>query len=115
MTKHLLWLGSARRDIRSFPKPARRIAGFQLLRVQQGLEPNDWKPMASVGVGVQEIRIHTETEHRVCYVARFLEGIYALHAFEKRSRKTSRTDLELARTRYRELLEYRRREGHGKG
>ena len=66
MTKRLLWLGSARRDIRSFPKPARRVAGFQLLRVQQGLEPNDWKPMASIGVGVQEIRIHTETEHRVC-------------------------------------------------
>jgi phage-related protein len=115
MTKRLLWLGSARRDIRSFPKPASRVAGFQLLRVQQGLEPNDWKPMASIGVGVQEIRIHTETEHRVCYVARFLEGIYVLHAFEKRTRKTSRADRELARARYRELLEYRRREGHGKG
>jgi len=115
MTKRLLWLGSARRDIRSFPKPARRVAGFQLLRVQQGLEPNDWKPMASIGVGVQEIRIHTETEHRVCYVARFIEGIYVLHAFEKRTRKTSRADLELARAQYRELLEYRRKEGHGKG
>ena len=115
MTKRLLWLGSVRRDIRSFPKPARRIAGFQLLRVQRGLEPNDWKPMASIGVGVREIRIHTETEHRVCYVARFPEGIYVLHAFEKRSRKTSRSDLELARVRYREVLEYRRREGHGKG
>ena len=49
----------------------------------------DWKPMASIGAGVQEIRIHTETEHRVCYVARFLEGIYILHAFEKRTEKTS--------------------------
>jgi phage-related protein len=100
MGKRLLWLGSARRDIRVFPKPARRIAGFQLLRVQQGLEPNDWKPMATIGV---------------CYVARFLEGIYVLHAFEKRTRKTSRGDLELARTRYRELLEHRRKEGYGKG
>jgi phage-related protein/predicted XRE-type DNA-binding protein len=99
MTKRLLWLGSARRDIRGFPKPAKRIAGFQLLRVQQGLEPNDSKPMASIGAGVREIRIHTETEHRVCYVARFLEGIYVVHAFEKRTRKTSRSDLELARTR----------------
>jgi len=115
MGKRLLWLGSARRDIRMFPKPARRIAGFQLLRVQDGLEPNDWKPMASIGAGVQEIRIHTEAEHRVCYVARFLEGIYVLHAFEKRTRKTSRGDLELARTRYRELLEHRRKEGYGKG
>jgi phage-related protein len=115
VAKPLLWLGSARRDIRRFPKAAKRIAGFQLLRVQQGLEPSDWKPMASIGVGVQEIRVHTETEHRVCYVARFLEGIYVVHAFEKRERKTSRTDLELARARYRELLEYRRKEGYGKG
>jgi phage-related protein len=115
MTKRLLWLGSARRDIRGFPEAARWIAGFQLFRVQQGLEPNDWKPMASVGAGVQEIRLHTETEHRVCYVARFLEGVYVLHAFEKRTRKTSRVDLELARTRYQELLEHRRRQGYGKG
>ena len=70
MAKRLLWLGSARRDIRGFPEAARRIAGFQLLRVQQGLEPNDWKPMAGIGAAVQEIRIHTEAEHRVCYVAR---------------------------------------------
>jgi phage-related protein len=86
-----------------------------LLRVQQGLDPNDWKPMASIGAGVQEIRVHTETEHRVCYVARFVEGIYVLHAFEKRTKKTSSSDVALARTRYRELLEHRRREGHGKG
>jgi len=108
-------MGSSRRDIRDFPQAARRAAGFQLFRVQQGLEPNDWKPMASIGAGVQEIRIHTETEHRVCYVARFLEGIYVLQAFEKRTKKTSGSDIELARTRYRELLEHRRREGHGKG
>ena len=91
------------------------MAGFQLLRVQQLLEPNDWKAMASIATGVQELRIHTDTEHRVCFVARFAEGIYVLHAFEKRSRKTSAKDLELARGRYRELLELRRREGHGKG
>jgi phage-related protein len=114
MDKRLLWLGSSRRDIRAFPPAARRIAGFQLLRVQQGLEPNDWKPMASIGSGVQEIRIHTDTEHRVCLVARFSEGTYVLHAFEKRTRKTSARDIELARTRYRELLDHRRREGHGK-
>jgi len=71
--------------------------------------------MASIGSGVQELRIHTETEHRVCFVARFSEGIYILHAFAKRTRKTSARDIELARTRYRELLEHRRRGGHGKG
>jgi phage-related protein len=115
MEKPLLWLGSSRRDIRAFPSAARRMAGFQLLRVQQGMEPTDWKPMTSIGSGVREIRIHTDTEHRVCYVARFAEGIYVLHAFEKRSQKTAANDLELARTRWRELLEWRREQGHGKG
>ncbi len=115
MKKPLLWLGSSRSDIRAFPPTARRIAGFQLLRVQQGLEPNDWKPMASIGSGVREIRVHTETGHRVCYVARFAEGIYVLHAFQKRSRKMPAADVDLARTRYRGLLQWRREHGYGKG
>jgi phage-related protein len=61
--KALWWLESSRDDIRAFPDDARRLAGFQLRRVQQGLEPNDWKPMTSIGRGVQEIRIHTAREH----------------------------------------------------
>ena len=71
--------------------------------------------MALVGAGVREIRVHTESEHRVCYVARFAEAIYVLHVFEKRTRKTARRDIELARTRYRELLEWRREQGHEEG
>jgi len=54
--KALIWLGSSRRDLRAFPVLARRLAGFQLRRVQQGLEPDDWKPMQTVGPGVREIR-----------------------------------------------------------
>jgi phage-related protein len=115
MGKPLLWLGSSRRDIRAFPAAARRIAGFELTRVQQGMQPTDWKPMTSIGAGVREIRVHSETEYRVCYVARFVEGIYVLHAFEKRSRKTPPRDIDLARNRYRELLEWRREQGYGKG
>jgi phage-related protein len=110
MAKRLLWLGSARRDIRGFPRPARRIAGFQLLRAQQGLEPNDWKPMTEVGAGVQEIRVHTGLEHRVLYVTKFTEGVYVLHAFEKRTRKTPKRETELARDRFRTLVLQRRSE-----
>lgn len=114
MGKPLFWLGSSRRDVRAFSSQARRVAGFQLLRVQHGLEPNDWKPLTAVGAGVREIRIHTDTEQRVCYVAHFAEGVYVLHAFEKRTQKTSRRDLELARTRYQELLAWRRERGYGR-
>ena len=91
------------------------MAGFQLSRVQQGLEPNDWKPMPSVGPGVQEIRVHTELEHRVMYIAKFVEGVYVLHAFEKRTRKTPKRDLDLARERFRALVARRRADATAKG
>jgi len=108
--KPLIWLGSSQGDLKAFPQDARRVAGFQLRRVQQGLEPNDWKPMTTVGAGVQEIRIHTGLEHRVFYVAKFTEGVYVLHAFEKRTRKTSKRETDLARDRFRALVLKRRSE-----
>jgi phage-related protein len=102
--KPLFWCGTTRDDVRAFPAEARRLIGFQLRRVQQGFDPNDWKPMSGVGPGVREIRIRTDVQHRVFYVASFTEAIYVLHAFEKQSRKTSKPDLELARKRFRDLL-----------
>ena len=102
--KPLVWLGSSKEDLKAFPPDARRVAGFQLRRVQQGLEPNDWKPMTIVGAGVQEIRIHTGLEHRVFFVAKFAEGVYVLHAFEKRTRKTPSRETEVARERFRTLV-----------
>ena len=63
--KPLIWLASSRSDLRTFPEGARRVAGYQLRRIQQGLEPNDWKPMTTVGAGVREVRIHTGLEYRV--------------------------------------------------
>jgi phage-related protein len=86
--KPAIFIGSSRRDLAAFPDAARNTAGFELFRVQQGLEPADWKPLNSVGVGVREIRVHTGREHRVVYLARFAEAIYVLHAFEKKTRKT---------------------------
>jgi phage-related protein len=106
--KVIRWLGSSLDDLRAFPEQARRDAGYQLSRVQQGLIPNDWKPMKAVGSGVYEIRIHTGTEHRVFYVAKYDDAIYVLHAFEKRTRQTRRADIVLARQRLAELLELRR-------
>ncbi len=105
----VLWLGSSLEDLRAFPEEARRAAGYQLGRVQQGLEPSDWKPMTAVGAGVREIRVHTRLEHRVFYVATFEEGVYVLHAFEKRTRQTPQSAIELARTRLADLIRRRRR------
>jgi phage-related protein len=105
--KPLAWLGTARRDIRAFSADARRRCGFQLRKVQQGFDPDDWKPMTTIGPGVREIRIRTELAHRVFYVATFEEAVYVLHGFEKRTRKTSTQDLQLARDRYRALIKKR--------
>ena len=105
--KPLQFVGSALDDLRRFPEAARRLAGHQLHLVQHGLEPDDWKPMAAVGPGVAEIRIHTGVEHRVFYVAKFAEAIYVLHAFGKTTAQTRKADLDLARHRYQELVHLR--------
>lgn len=108
MEKRLLWSGSSKSDLKRFPAEARRVAGYELWLVQQGRVPDDWKPLPSLGIGAKEIRVHTGREHRVIYVASFAEGVYVLHAFEKKTRRTARRDLELARTRLREVVNKRR-------
>jgi phage-related protein len=105
-TKPIEWVGSALEDLRDFPERARSRAGHQLHRIQDGLEPSDWKPMPSVGSGVREIRIRTGSQHRVFYIAKFEEAIYVLHAFEKKTQRTAKADLDLARRRLAELLRY---------
>jgi phage-related protein len=84
---------------------ARREAGYQLNQIQHGREPDDWKPMNTVGRGVQEIRIRDAAgAFRVLYVAKFDEAVYVLHCFQKKTQKTSKADLNLAAQRYRDLL-----------
>ena len=112
--KPLIWLGSSRHDLRAFPALARRLGGFQLRRVQQGLDPDDWKPIQTVGPGVREIRIHIAGANRVFYLATRAEGIYVLHAFEKKTRKTSAQDLQIGRDRFRALAKLRQQHGKEK-
>ena len=106
--KPITWLGDSLDQVRTFPDDARREAGFELGEVQKGLDPSDWKPLTVVGAGVREIRIHTENEYRVIYVAKFTESIYVLHAFAKKTQQTSKKDIELASQRYRELVNERK-------
>ena len=96
-------MGSSLDDLRNFPDEARRAAGFELYAVQCGYDPRDWRPMPAIGPGVKEIRIHSLGEWRVVYVAKFSESVYVLHSFQKKSRKTSSRDIELAQKRYKQL------------
>jgi phage-related protein len=104
-TKPIEFRGSALDDLRAFPIAAKREAGYQLDRLQQGLSPDDWKSLKTVGQGVGEIRIReTDGAFRVIYVAKFSSAIYVLHCFQKKTQKTSRDDLALATHRYKDLL-----------
>ena len=106
--KPLKWTGKSREAVLEFADLARQRAGYQLYRVQVGLEPFDWKPMASVGPGVREIRIHAEGEFRVIYIATFEEAVYVLHAFQKKTRKTAKSDIDLATKRFKQLIKARK-------
>ena len=97
--KPLVFVRSSRRDLRGFPARARREIGHDLFLVQLGVEPRDWRPMPSIGVGVREIRVHTEGEWRVIYIATRPEAVFVLHAFAKRTRRTRPLDLAVARAR----------------
>jgi phage-related protein len=104
-TKPIEFLGDALDALRSFPEPARREAGFQLDKVQRGGEPDDWKPMRSIGQGVREIRIRDESgAFRVIYLAKLADAVYVLHCFQKKTEQTSDRDIELARKRFRDLM-----------
>jgi phage-related protein len=101
--KELKFVGSSLDDLRNFPEEARRVAGFELRAVQNGFDPQDWKHMKSGGHGVKEIRIHVLGEWRIIYVAKLADAIYVLHAFQKKSKKTNKNDIELARKRFKEI------------
>ena len=106
--KKISFLGHSLDDLREFPSAARSEAGYQLDRVQHGLEPEDFKPMASIGKGVWEIRISDEAgQFRVIYIAKFKDAVFVLHCFQKKSQKTPLKDLDLASKRLSELLQGR--------
>jgi phage-related protein len=100
--KQIRWVGSAYNDLLAFPKDARKEAGFQLGKVQAGLEPDDWKPFDEVGAGTREIRIREASGiYRVMYVAKFAEAVYVLHCFQKKTQSTSKQDKAIAAARFR--------------
>ncbi len=102
--KPVIFIGDALESLRAFPERARRNAGFQLDRIQRGFDPDDWKPMTTVGSGVREIRIRDISgAYRVIYVASIAEAIYVLHAFQKKSQRTPPRDLTIAKARLAEL------------
>ena len=99
--KPIEFLGDSLRSLREFPDDAKRDAGYQLDRVQHGLQPDDFKPMPTIGKGVEEIRVRDDTgAYRVIYTARLADAVYVLHAFQKKTQATSKRDIDLAKQRF---------------
>lgn len=96
-------MGSSRDDLRAFPEAARRVMGRQILRLQHGLDPDDWKPVKIVGSGVREVRVRTDGQYRAFYVTNIGNAIYILHAFRKKTQKTSPKDVALGQQRFKQI------------
>ena len=104
LIKRVMFHGDSLDRLRDFPERARREAGHELYQVQSGRDPSDWKAMSTIGSGVREIRIRDAIgAYRVIYIASFADAVHVLHAFEKKTRKTARGDIELAAARLRRL------------
>ena len=105
LLKPVRFLGDALQRLRDFPNDARHDVGYQLDRVQRGLQPEDFKPMPSIGRGVEEIRVWDESgTFRVIYTARLADAVYVLHAFQKKTQATSKRDAEIASKRFAQLI-----------
>lgn len=108
--KPVEWAGDSRDSMRSFPATVRQELGYQLRRVQDGLDPIDWKRMASIGASVREIRVRDAAgAFRVVYVAKFSTAIFVLHAFQKKTQRTSKRDIDLAAERFKQIAKGQRK------
>jgi phage-related protein len=103
--KPIQFHGDSLKCLRDFPADARQDAGRQLDLVQRGKQPNDFKPMPSIGKGVEEIRLWDDAgTFRVIYTARLADAVHVLHAFQKKTQTTSKRDIEIAKARFAQLV-----------
>ncbi|PKO25963.1 MAG: hypothetical protein CVU35_01585 [Betaproteobacteria bacterium HGW-Betaproteobacteria-8] len=110
--KDITFLGDSLGTVREFPEDVKKDAGYQLGKVQEENMPDDFKSMPSIGSGVYEIRIWDDTgAFRVIYTAKFKDTVFVLHAFQKKTQKTSQRDIEICKNRYKDLV---RSLNHGK-
>ena len=107
--KEIRWVGSSYDDLLAFPKAPRKEAGFQLGKVQAGIEPTDWKPFDEIGSGTREIRMSDAKGIFPGDVRRQVrEAVYVLHCFQKKTQATSKQDRDIAAARYRAVVSTRK-------
>ena len=103
--KEVRFLGDSLERLREFPRDMRYDVGRQIDKVQRGQQPDDFKPMPSIGTGIEEIRVRDAAGiFRVIYTARLAAAVYVLHAFQKKTQVTSPCDIKIAKTRFAQLM-----------
>lgn len=113
MSRKVIWLGDTRKNIREFPEEVQDILGGQLLSLQEGVMPKNAKPFKSLASGVVEIALkHNKEAYRCVQALCIGEKIYILHVFQKKSKTgiaTPQKDVDLIKQRYREAIEFEKR------
>ncbi len=99
----LEWVGSSKGDLKEFPDEAQDHVGFALYQAQLGLKHRDAKPLAGFGAGVLEVvSDFDKSTYRAVYAVRFRHAVYALHAFQKKSKRgiaTPKAEIDLVKQR----------------
>ena len=108
--RDLFRVGTTLDDVRAFPEEVRREVGHALHLAQLGEKAPSAKPLRGFnGAGVLEVVESFEwNAYRAVYTVRFASGVYALHAFQKKSHRgiaTDKHEIELATNRLREAEE----------
>lgn len=102
--KPLEWIGSSRKDLRTFPPAVRRTFGIALFAAQTGITPPEAKVLKGFGGAsvLELVEDYDRGTYRAVYTVRFAERIYVLHAFQKKSKRgiaTPKHEIELIRER----------------
>lgn len=103
--RKVVFEGSTLETLRQLPVAVRLRSGYEIDRIQRDMQPENWKPFSSVGKGVREVRIQVGQQYRIMYIAKFEKRVHILHIFEKKSQKTRRTDIEIAKSRLKAVIE----------
>jgi phage-related protein len=109
--KPIEWIGSCLKDLRAFPEEVKDAVGVALDVAQQGDKHESAKPLQGFGgAGVLEIIDDFDGEtYRAVYTVKFKEIVYALHAFQKKSKKgisTPKEEIDLVKKRLKAAEEH---------
>jgi phage-related protein len=109
--KHVLWVGSSKKDLMAMPDEVKSAFGFALYLAQQGKKHQNAKPLKGFsGAGVLEVVEDCLGDtFRAVYTVKIAENIYVLHCFQKKSKRgieTPKQEIDLIRDRLKMAQEH---------